>query len=156
MTVEFGILELMLKIILGADHGGYETKERIEAWLIDNGYVVEDVGADKLNPDDDYVDFAVAGAKAVTSDSDRIILFCRNGFGMSIAANRFANVKCGVAFDKEAVRRGRRDDDINCLAVPTDYVELDVLKGIIDTFLKQDFSTEDKYKRRIDKLEKII
>ena len=144
-----------MKIILGADHGGYETKERIKAWLLDNGFTVEDVGANELNPEDDYVDYAVSAVKAVTSTSDRVILFCRNGFGMSIVANRFSTVRCGVAFDRDAVRRGRLDDDVNYIAVPCDYVDLDVLKGIIDVFLKQEFSTEGKYKRRIDKLDKI-
>jgi ribose 5-phosphate isomerase B len=144
-----------MKIILGADHGGYETKERIEAWLIDNGYTVEDVGADALDAEDDYVGFGEAAVKAVTSASDRVILFCRNGFGMSIVANRFTGMRCGVAFDREAVRKGRKDDNINCLAVPADYVELDILKGIIDSFLKQEFSTEEKYQRRLDKLDKI-
>lgn len=144
-----------MKIILGADHGGYETKERVEAWLIDEGFTVEDVGAKELNAEDDYVDFAVAAIKAITSSGDRVILFCRNGFGMSIAANRFPDIRCGVGFDREVVRRGRLDDDINCLAVPCDYVEMDVLKGMIDAFIKQDFSAEVKYKRRIDKLEEI-
>lgn len=145
----------MLKIILGADHGGYETKERIKAWLVDEGHTVEDVGSKELNPEDDYVDFAVEAVNAVTSQKDKIILFCRNGFGMSIAANRFSSIRCGLGFDREAVRRGRLDDDINCLAIPCDYVEMDVLRGVINTFLKQDFSTEMKYKRRLDKLEKI-
>lgn len=150
----FGILEIM-KIILGADHGGYETKERIEAWLIDNGYTVEDVGANELDPEDDYVDYAEAAVKAVTSSGDKIILFCRNGFGMCITANRFSGIRCGVGFDREVVRRGRLDDDINTLAIPADYVEMDAIKGMIDAFLKQDFSTNEKYKRRIDKLDKI-
>lgn len=144
-----------MKVILGADHGGYEIKERIKSWLMDSGYTVEDVGASQLDPEDDYVDYASAAIKAVTSANDRVILFCRNGFGMNIVANRFSGMRCGVAFDREAIRRGRRDDDINCLAVPSDYVEIDVLKGMVDGFLKQEFSTDEKYKRRVNKLEMV-
>ena len=87
---------------------------------------------------------------------DWLILFCRNGFGMCIVANRFAGVRCGVAFDEEAVRRGRVDDDINCLSIPADYVESGDVKKMIETFLKTDFSGKDRYKRRIVKIDNLI
>src|SRR3989339_1855654 len=104
-----------MKVILGADHGGFEMKESIKKWLATEGYTVDDVGADSLVAEDDYVYFAKQAVKAVTSSGDRVLLFCRNGFGMVMTANRFAGVRCGLAFDVEAVRKGRTDDDINAL-----------------------------------------
>jgi ribose 5-phosphate isomerase B len=145
-----------MHVILGADHGGFLVKEKIKSWLVLEGYSVDDVGALSLVPDDDYVDYAKAGIKKAGSNGDRVILFCKNGFGMSITANRFAGVRCGVAFDEEAVRKGRTDDDINCLSIPADYVDEERIKRMIEIFLKEPFSNDEKYARRIMKLDNII
>lgn len=145
-----------MKIILGADHGGFEMKESIKKWLIAEGYTVEDVGAVELSPEDDFVYYAKEAVKAVTSSGDKILLFCRNGFGMMMAANRFVGMRCGLAFDTEAVGRGRSDDDINCLSVPADYFDELTVRKMVEVFLKEEFSREDKYKRRIMKLDNLI
>lgn len=145
-----------MRVILGADHGGFELKEKIKAWLVEEGYSVEDVGAGSLVPDDDYVDYARMAIKKAGSNGDKVVLFCRNGFGMSITANRFAGVRCGVAFDEEAVVKGRNDDDINCLSIPADYMDMEKVKRMIDIFLKENFSGIERYSRRIMKLDSII
>lgn len=131
-------------------------KESIKKWLAEEGYTVEDVGAVNLVAEDDYVDFAKEAVRAVTSSGDRIVLFCRNGFGMMMAANRFAGIRCGLAFEAEAVRRGRSDDDINCLSVPSDYIDEVRVRRMIEIFLKEEPSREDRYKRRIMKLDNLI
>jgi len=145
-----------MKIILGADHGGFELKEEIKKWLMGQKHDVKDVGAEKLEPEDDFVDYAVLVAEQVASDPETLgILFCRNGYGMMIAANRFGGVRCGEAFDIEAVRRGRTDDDINCLSVAADYIKNDKVRKMIEVFLETKFSGEEKYKRRLGKLLKL-
>lgn len=154
-----------MKIILGADHGGFALKEEIKKWLVAEKYEVTDVGAVGLDPEDDFVEYAEAVAEEVAGDGDvrsasaqgsgetRGILFCRNGYGMMIAANRFAGVRCGEAFDVAAVKKGRTDDDINCLSVPSDYIKDGEVKEMIEGFLKTEFSGEERYKRRLWKLE---
>ncbi len=145
-----------MKIILGADHGGFELKEEIKKWLVAQKHKVVDVGAVKLSPEDDYVDYASLVAEEVAGDEEvRGILFCRNGFGMMIAANRFGGVRCGEAFDIEAVKRGRTDDDINCLSIPSDYLKDGDVKKMIEAFLKTKFSGEERYVRRLYKLESL-
>jgi ribose 5-phosphate isomerase B len=142
-----------MKIILGADHGGWQMKEEVKGWLVGE---VKDVGAVEETQGDDYVDFAVLAAGELEKDENaRGVLFCKNGFGMVIVANRFAGVRCGLAFDKRAVEKGRSDDDINCLAIPSEYVSLEEVKEMIDVFLKTKFSGEERYKRRLDKLKQI-
>lgn len=140
---------------MGADHGGFNLKEKTKEWLIDGGFEIVDVGATSFVDDDDYVDFAKAAVKEAQTE-DRMILFCRNGFGMSITANRFAGVRCGFALSEEAVRRGRIDDDINCLAVPADYIDEASAERMIKVFLSEKFSNEENYKRRIMKLDNIL
>ena len=144
-----------MKVILGADHGGFEMKEEIKKWLVDEGYTVEDVGAINLVEEDDFVYYAKQAVKAASSSGDRVVLFCRNGFGMSIAANRFAGVLCGLGFDEEAVRKGRTDDDINALSIPSDYVDKVSTMRMIKIFLTEEGPREDKYKRRIMKLDNL-
>lgn len=141
-----------MKIILGADHGGFELKEKIKSWLLDKEFEVSDVGADSLIAEDDFVDYAKQAVKCRGIDS-KIILICRNGYGMSIAANRFTEIRCGLAFDEMAVTKGRTDDDINCLSVPADYIDEEKAKKMIDIFLNEKFSGETKYLRRINKLD---
>lgn len=140
-----------MRVILGADHGGFETKEKLVSFLEEKGYEVEDMGAYQQTGDDDYVDYA---QKAVLEmkEEDKIILLCRNGMGMCIVANKFKGVRCGLGFGLQGVRKGRVDDDINALAIPTDYVSFEAVKEMTEIFLNTDFSTDEKYTRRIKKI----
>lgn len=148
-----GIL-VSMKVIIGADHGGFEKKKMVDSWLVASGYEVLDVGTFDLNGDDDYPDFTKAAVEKM-SEGDRLILFCRNGFGMVIAANRYKKVRCGLAFDGKAVNRGRTDDDINALAVPADYFGIEKIEEMVRVFLETKFSGEEKYLRRINKLSEL-
>jgi ribose 5-phosphate isomerase B len=153
-----------MKIYLGADHGGWQMKEEVKKWLGEKEYEVKDMGAIEENKDDDYVDFAVLVAKELSrpkvkdsgqNSEARGILFCRNGFGMMITANRFDGVRSGLGFSKKAVEKGRLDDDINCLAIPADYVETEQVKEMVEVFLKTGFSGEERHMRRLLKLKQI-
>ena len=147
----FDIYCIYMRVILGTDHGGFNLKEIAKGWLMSKGLDVLDVGAFELSPEDDFVDYVKAAVKKSESD-DRIILFCRNGFGMCIGANRYPGKRCGLAFNSEAVMRGRIDDDINCLSVPADYIDEQKVLDMVDIFLKEKFSGDEKYQRRINKL----
>lgn len=142
-----------MKIFLGADHGGYEQKEEIKKWLLEKGEEVMDLGAMELNDGDDFVDYAYLVAEKLQKEGGRGILLCKNGVGVSIAANRFTGVRCALAFDEEEVRRARMDDDVNCLALAADYFEMEEQKKMIEVFLKTEFTGEERFTRRIGKLE---
>lgn len=159
-------------IYLGADHRGYELKEKIKKWLKDKRYEFVDLGNEKLDTEDDYPDFALkvakkigkrpASAKASASgstksarQSDMGIVICGSGVGADIVANRLANVRCGLGFSPQQVRIAKRDDDINCLSLAADFVSDDEAKKIIEMFLETQFSGSEEYLRRINKIEKI-
>lgn len=145
-----------MKIVLGADHGGWQMKEDVESWLKEEGYEVVDVGAVEENLDDDYVDFAKLVVAELERDvKARGVLFCRNGFGMVMTANRFEDIRCGLGFSEKAIEKGRTDDDINCLAIPAEYVKFEKVKKMIKVFLEIKFSGEERYKRRLVKLEEL-
>ncbi len=142
-----------MKIWLGTDHRGYGKKEEVKEWLKGEGYEVEDVGVFDEKEKVDFVDFAILVASELEEDEkDRGVLFCGNGFGMVMAANRFSKVRCGFGFDIKAVKKGREDDDINCVAIPADYVEMKEIKEIVKVMLETEFSGKERYKRRIEKL----
>lgn len=143
-----------MRVIIGADHGGFGIKEKAKLWLGEMGVEVLDVGSETLNPDDDYVDYAM---KAVLEkkEEDKLILFCRNGMGMAITANKRKGVRCGLGFGPEAVRKGRTDDDINALAIPADYCTDEGVKEMIKIFLTTEFNTTERYKNRLEKLGKL-
>lgn len=144
-----------MKIILAADHGGVEMKEELKEWLKNLGYGVVDVGAEKLDPEDDFVDYAKK-AVGMAGDGDRLILLCRNGVGMSIVANRNKNIRCVLGFDENQVRRARSDDDVNCLSLPADYVDEEKAKVLVKVFLETKFSGEERFVRRIGKLSGMV
>jgi RpiB/LacA/LacB family sugar-phosphate isomerase len=143
-----------MKIYLGTDHGGFKLKEELKDWLVKEKYEPVDLGARSLEPEDDFVDYAFAVADVLQlSPEERGILFCRNGVGVAIAANRFGGVRCALGFDKKQVTKAREDDDVNCLAIPADYLSVEQTKGIVKAFLETKFSGEEKYQRRLEKLE---
>ena len=143
-----------MKVYLGADHGGFKLKEILKPWLQDKGYKVEDFGASREDPGDDFVDYAFAVAAALQMNpQDRGILLCRNGVGVSVAANRFAQVRCALGFDIKQVTKARHDDNVNCLSLPADYISKTEAEKIVEAFLKTKASTAEKYLGRTSKLE---
>src|SRR5947199_4738190 len=82
------------KIFIGADHVGFSLKNRLVGELKKLGYEPIDVGPKKLDPADDYPDYAKPVAKAVSSgEVERGVLTCGTGLGMSYTANEFTNAR---------------------------------------------------------------
>lgn len=148
-------------IFIGADHRGFEAKEKLKNWLTSNNYEFEDVGATSLDPLDDYTTFAKEVAKKVseaisaTNDDSKGILLCGSGVGVDIVANKFDGIRSGLVVNEEQVRAARRDDNINILSFPADFITADELINITKAFLEQEFSGEDKYARRIGEINEI-
>ncbi|MBI2676812.1 MAG: RpiB/LacA/LacB family sugar-phosphate isomerase [Candidatus Yanofskybacteria bacterium] len=161
-------------IYLGADHRGFELKEKAKQWLSELGYQYEDCGAFVYDKDDDYPDFARAVAEKVHQGStlmDRGILICGSGIGVCIAANKIKGIRAGTAASPEQVKASVNDEDLNILCLSADYLPNADLpasrlgsrpwqagvaaKEIIKTFLETKFSGEERHKRRIDKIEQL-
>lgn len=139
-------------IFVGADHRGLVLKAAVNTWLKNRGYEFEDVGAYEFNQEDDYVDFAVDVAQRVVKQKGMGILICASGVGVDIAANKVEGVRCALGFALEQVTAARRDDNINVLALPSDFI--DGQKGVmlVERFLVTPFTEYDKYLRRIEKI----
>ncbi len=139
-----------MRISLGADHRGFELKEEIKQWLQENEYEVEDVGAFVLDPEDDYVDFALKVAESIegSDENARGILLCGSGHGMEMVANRFPRVRAILGFHDEVVVQGREDEDANILVIPSDWVGTDEARERIEVFLRTLKSGAIRHERR--------
>jgi len=112
----------------------------------------EDLGNDHLDLEDDYPDFAKKVAEKLGEIGDKGIVICGSGVGVDICVNRYPQVRCGLGYALGQIKIARADDDVNCLALSADFLDEEVAKEIIDTFLNTDFSKEEKKVRRIAKL----
>jgi ribose 5-phosphate isomerase B len=145
-----------MKIILGADHGGFLLKEQIKNWLQQQDYEVVDAGAYKLDPQDDYPLFAFEAAKKVSVDEDAVgILFCRSGAGMTIAANKVKGVRAVEVFNSVSAEHAKQHNNANMIALSADWLKTDEIKKIIKKFLTTKFTAEDRHQRRIDQIKDI-
>src|SRR3990167_3006651 len=149
-----------MKVYLGADHRGFKLKEELKTWFLENKISVKDLGAFEHNPDDDYPLFAQKVARNVAGDLKknlgvRGIVICGSGVGVNIVANKFNHIRSGLALNAKQVGQARKDDDINILAIPSDFVNEEEAKKIVKIFLKTPFSKEDKKIRRLSEIDKI-
>ncbi len=145
-------------IYIGADHRGFELKNALERYLKDEaGYEVEDCGNTNYDPADDYPDFAARVASKVSLDpkNSRGIVICGSGVGMDVVANKFKNIRSALAATPDQAMSSRRDDDTNVLALASDFLTEREAKKILSVWLQTDFCGEEKYRRRIEKIEKI-
>ncbi len=148
-------------IYLGADHGGYQLKEKIKSWLIGQREKYEDLGAVDFNANDDYPAFAFAVAEAVAKNEDKTypwlnrakgILFCRSGAGMVIAANKIKGVRAAMAYDTRSAQHSRLHNDINILVLPADWISEQQATDIVKAFLTTEFSKEERHARRLGQI----
>lgn len=145
-----------MKIYLAADHGGFEYKQQLSNYLKGLGLEVVDCGATQPDPNDDYPEFVAELAKKMQVDPESLgIVICRNGVGVSIAANRFNHLRCGLGLNEAHVKSARLDDNINVLALGADYFDLTTSQKLVDTFLNTPFSNLERHVRRLAKINQL-
>lgn len=114
----------MLTIAIGADHRGYDHKMVIQTGVSLETKPIEWIDVGTFSPErSDYPPFAHAVVSSLRSKQAQLgILICGTGAGMAIAANRFAHIYAGVAWDEMIARRLREEDSVNVLVIPSDFV----------------------------------
>jgi len=143
-----------MKIFIGADHRGFELKEFIKEKLKENNYNFEDLGNFIYDPEDDYVDFAFRVGEKVRENSESLgILICGSGAGVCFAVNKLKKIRGAIALSPEMAKIIKEDDDINVLCLASDFIEKNLAWEIVKVFLMTKFKNEEKYLRRIKKVE---
>lgn len=139
-----------MRIVVGADHGGYELKERIAGLLKDEGYAVIDVGCDSTDSVD-YPDYAEKAVDEILGDRAAYgILICGTGIGMSIAANRHYGIRAANCFDENTAALSREHNNANVLCLGARVIEAEKALEMVRVWLHTDFAG-GRHQTRIDK-----
>ena len=147
-----------MKIYIGADHNGFDLKEKLESFLRRSGHEVVDAGDVKRDPDDDFPQFAGRAVNMLLGDDDReakAILICGSGQGMCMAANRFRGIRASLCWNLTEARLARNDDDANVLCLSAKSLDNEAAQAIVTTWLNTPFAGAPRYKRRIQQLDNI-
>lgn len=142
-----------MKILVGADHGGFRLKEELASLLRKAGHEVEDLGTSNAESTD-YPDYAHRlAARIAAGDPPRGILVCGSGVGMSIAANRHAGVRAVVCSDVYTARMSREHNDANVLCLGERVVGSGLAWELVTTWLGHDPEPGERHARRRAKIE---
>jgi ribose 5-phosphate isomerase B len=145
-----------MRIAIGSDHAGYVLKASIVCWLTERQIAYLDLGADSLDPDDDYPDFAAAVARAVASrKTDLGITICGTGVGSCIAANKVAGVRAALCTDSYCAKCSRLHNDANVLCLGARVLGAGLAVEIVCAWLGTSFSGEERHRRRIGKVTRL-
>jgi len=142
------------KIYVGADHAGFELKQKLVADLKKLGYEPVDVGPKTLDPTDDYPDYAKPVAEAVSRGVvHRGVLTCGTGLGMAYAANRYPKVRAAVVWSPEIAELAKTHNDANVLVLPSRFVNEEEGLEILHRWLAGKFEG-GRHQRRVEKIER--
>lgn len=162
-----------MKIALATDHAGYEQLKELQAYLESLGHSCANFGPTKLDPADDYPDFILPAARAVSrGECEAGVILGRSGQGEAMAANRVRGVRCAVFYAPavaksivdasgevshdpyEIIKKSREHNHANMLSLAAVYLTLEDMKRAIKLWLETPFSSEERHVRRIAKLDK--
>ncbi len=142
----------MKPIAVGSDHAGFELKQKVMKHLEERGLEYKDYGTYTAESCD-YPVFAEKVAQAIiTGESERGILICGTGIGISIAANRHREIRAAVCGDCFSAEATRLHNDANILAMGARVVGEGLAEKIVDTFLDTEFSNGANHIRRIGEM----
>lgn len=140
-------------IALGSDHGGFELKQEIIAYLKEKNLEFKDYGCESKESCD-YPVYAKKVANAIVSgECDRGILICGTGIGISITANKVKGIRAAVCHDTFSAQATREHNDANILAMGARVVGPGLALKIVETFLNTEFSNDERHIRRIEQME---
>ena len=142
-----------MMVAMGCDHGGFELKQEIIAYLKEKGIAYKDYGCDSPESTD-YPIYAKRVAHAILDgECDRGILICGTGIGISITANKFKGIRAALCTDCFCAEATRLHNDANVLALGGRVVGAGLAVKIVDTFLNTPFSGDERHERRIAQIE---
>lgn len=141
-----------MRIVVGADHAGFELKNMLAADLRHRGHEVIDAGTTSADPVD-YPDFAEAVSKVLLDGAaERGVLVCGSGVGASVSANKIPGIRAGLCHDTYSARQGVEHDDMNILVLGARVIGVELARELVNSFLAANFNGEERHRRRIEKI----
>jgi ribose 5-phosphate isomerase B len=141
-------------VAVGCDHGGFEFKEKLKAFLAELGLNVRDFGTNSRDAVD-YPDFAHAVARAVGERKvDVGIIIDGAGIGSAMTANKVPNVRAAACYTVALARNSREHNGANVLTLGSGQNNFGEIKEIVEAWLTTDL-TEERHKKRVGKIDAI-
>jgi ribose 5-phosphate isomerase B len=143
-----------VKLVISSDHAGFPLKEEVRAYLTRAGHEIVDLGAYKVEPEDDYPDFAEKVGLAVRQGvAPRGILICGSGVGVCVAANKIPGIRAGMCHDTYSAHQGVEHDDMNVVVLGARIIGASLAFEVVDAFLRAQFiAKEERFVRRFNKV----
>lgn len=141
----------MKKIAIGADHAGFELKEKLITYLKGKGYEVKDYGCFS-EESIDYPDYGHPVATAVETDENCLgVVLCGSGNGINMTVNKHQGVRSALCWIPEIAKLAREHNDANILALPARYLSTSEALEMLDIFLDTPFEG-GRHERRVNKI----
>ena len=138
-----------MRVVLGSDHGGYETKLVAIEYLKENNIDFIDLGCYSKDSVD-YSEYGIKVAEMVRDNDDTVgIVVCTTGIGISIAANKVKGIRAALCFNEKVAMMTRLHNNSNVLALPGAYLDKEETKKIVHNFLTTEFEG-GRHTRRVD------
>lgn len=140
-----------MKIAIASDHGGFELKGELKAYLEGENNIVTDLGTyDEESCD--YPDYAEkCAASVLNGGADFGIVVCGTGIGISIAANKIKGIRCALCYSPETAALAKEHNNANMIALGGRTVSFTEAEKIVDAYIGAEFAG-GRHKRRIDKI----
>lgn len=144
-----------MRIHIGADHAGLELKSALIEHFSSQGHEVKDHGPYTYDALDDYPDFCIPAAVAVVKDPGSLgIVIGGSGNGEQISANKVKGVRAALAWSVETAKLAKQHNNANVVAIGGRMHSIDDCKIILDAFISEPFSNDERHIRRIEKIAK--
>ena len=141
-----------MRIVVGADHAGFDLKRVLADYLRGIGHEVIDAGTNSDEPVD-YPDYAEALGKVLLEGrAERGVLICGSGVGASVSANKIPGIRAGLCHNTYSARQGVEHDEMNVLVLGARVVGVELAREVVDNFLAAKFCGEERHRRRVDKI----
>lgn len=143
-----------MKIIIGADHGGYELKNSITEWLKNNNHQVNDIGV-FTSDSVDYPDISKVVGECVSSNEyERGILVCGSGVGVNIAVNKIKGIRAVHCHDTVIARLSREHNNTNVITMGGRFIAKELAFEILQIWLNTEFSG-GRHQSRVNKISQL-
>src|SRR5438270_9206077 len=141
-----------MRVVVGADHAGFELKQTIADFLREENHDVIDVGTTNTDPVD-YPDYAEAlGKVIIDGKAERGVLICGSGVGASVAANKLVGIRAGLCHDTYSAHQGVEHDDTNVLVLGSRVIAYALAEELVKAFINARFTNEERHRRRLEKV----
>ena len=137
------------KIFIASDHAGFDLKQKLIEEMPNDTF--EDLGTNSKESVD-YTDYANKLAdKLIKNNNRKGVLICGTGVGMSMAANKFNNIRAGLVYNSEVAKLIREHNDANILVLPGKYMDVKEAVKSVDNFISSSFEG-GRHNRRLKKM----